>query len=178
MFDCKHKVFKAFEMSPPPGISYGEFSDPHVMCVEHGSILIHTPGKASLIFDESRKEWLTHHRRLPPYPDHHTPTDLPYHGYEVYSYIEEQVFILQNPAAYTSSTTCVSENLTRAQQHPPPPMDGISLITTGMCCFFKILKLCNVACHLGHGDRNTVNSIDGSGCALNWTSIGVQPDIL
>ena len=112
-FDCRNKVFNVYHMSSPPGISYGEFSDPHVMCIENGSIFIHTPAKCSLIFDESRNEWVTHQRKLSSYPDHRTPTDLPYHGYEVYTCVEDKMFVLQNPAACTSSTACISESRTR-----------------------------------------------------------------
>ncbi len=63
-FDCEHKAYNMYEMSgAPPGISYGEFSDPHVMCVEGSVVFVHTPGKPSLLFDESRSEWITHQRR-------------------------------------------------------------------------------------------------------------------
>ena len=112
-FDCQSKVFNVFQTAPPPGISYGEFSDPHVMCIENGSIFIHTPAKSSLVFDESGSEWVTHHRRLSSYSDHRFPTDLPYHGYEVYTCVGDKMFVIQNPAAYTTSTTCISESRTR-----------------------------------------------------------------
>ena len=84
------------DIPAPPGISYGEFADPHIMCLDGRgeSIIVHTPGKLSLIYDEKRNEWLTHHVRLPGYPEQRTPIDLPYHGYDVYTSCDQQVSFL------------------------------------------------------------------------------------
>ena len=130
-YDCKYKTFNMMEIPPPPSISYGEFGDPHVMALEGNSVIIHTPGKLSLVLDELRNEWLTFHRRLPPYPQQKSPLEVPYHGYEVYVSSGSDVYVLQNPAAYTTCMCCLQDLQTGGVYHPPPPVDCVSLLTSG-----------------------------------------------
>ena len=130
-FDCKTKTFNTSRLQAPPGISYGEFGDPHMMTVEGNSILIHTPGKASLVLVETANEWVTHHAKLPSYPEQRTPVDLPYHGYEVYTTCEDRVYVLQNPAAYTTRMVSLHHGCRTPQTLTPPPMDCVSLVAAG-----------------------------------------------
>ena len=130
-FDCKYKKFSLLDMPPPPGIGYTEFGSPHIIAKDQDSIVIHSPGKSSLILDELRKEWLTFHRRLPWHPQPKLPSEVPYHGYEVLVASEADVFLLQNPAAYTTSMCCLQDLPTQAAFHPPPPVDCLSLIASG-----------------------------------------------
>lgn len=131
-FDCKYKKFSLLGMPPPPGVSYGEFSDPHTMALDQDSVVIHTPGKSSLILDEIRNEWLTFHRRLPWFPQPKLPPELPYQGFEVFVASGADVFLLQNPAAYTTSMCCLQDLPTKGAFHPPPPVDCISLTCSGV----------------------------------------------
>ncbi len=132
-FDCKNKKFNISVIPAPPQISYGEFGDPHVhmLTLEGESIIIHSPGRPSLILDETTNKWATFHRKVPSYPIQHTPLDMPYHGYEVYTSSGKDIFVLQNPAPYTTSMVCLQESSLTSVNHPPPPVDCISLLTAG-----------------------------------------------
>ena len=129
-FDVKSKSFNLFDIPPPPCIRYGEFADPHVLCVEDHSVVIHTPGKSSLVLDEERCEWLTHSRKVPSSLLQRKPIEMPYHGYELYTYSNGNVYVFQNPAAYTTSLVCLDEQHTGGVLHTPPPLDGISLASS------------------------------------------------
>ena len=135
IFDIINKTFH--DVASPPGISYGEFADAHALCVEGDDIVIYTPGKTAYFLDESRNEWQKRVEDLPSFTEAKMPIEVRYHGYELYTSCDGKLYMLHNPAAYTTQLLRLShENgCWHCDELKPPPLDGLSLLTTAQ--FYK-----------------------------------------
>ena len=144
-FDSEHMTFNT-SIPAPPGVHYVDFTDAHILCLQDDSIVLHTPGKSSLILDETHNEWLTFHNKLGPCPNSKFADDLPYTGHQVATCTAEgSVYVVQNPTAYATSLTCLTQDGS-TQQHTPPPVDCLSLLTYGNlhCSTIERFPQCHV----------------------------------
>ena len=146
MFDMKDKTFPRPDFSAPPGVSYSEFGDPHVLCVEDNRVIVHTPGKISLVLDEEHGgAWFTHGHAVPAFPSARIPADMPYIGHRLYTFSEDGAYVFGNPTPYVTTLAYLPVGQTVGQLQTPPPVDGISLVTAGylLSSFFDALPECD-----------------------------------
>lgn len=128
MFDVKSKIFNTWDIVPPD-VSYDEFAKPYTLCCRDETVLIYYPGKPTLVLDEVRYKWVTSLRRIssPPLME----SDVENSGYQLQTATSRSIFILNNEAPFTTSMHEVSESFPEAVSHTPPPIDNISMVTTG-----------------------------------------------
>lgn len=134
MFDVKSKIFNTWDIAPPE-VSYEDFANPYTLCCRDDTILIYYPGKPTLLLDEIRYKWLTSLRKMPA-PNHMTKVNSEsiepdFSRFQLQAATESSIFILNNDAPYTTSMFEVSENYPEAIAHTPPPIDNISMVTSG-----------------------------------------------
>lgn len=144
IFDVKSRLFTRSNFPTPPGISYNDFAEPHVLCIDNGQVVVHTPGKTSMILDESEAVWMTCERTIPLFNGDYIPSEMPFRGYELYTFLESAAYRFSNTATFVTSLACLSIGQASSQLHIPPPVDGISLITSGylVSSFFCALPHC------------------------------------
>ena len=123
IFDCKTMTY-VLDIPAPPGVSYMDFITPHVLCAESECVFLHQPAAHSLVFDPICNDWLTLPRKTAPvgrrYRDAQDVTTFP--GREVWCSIHNDVYILQNPAAYSTSLSCLkATNPNSLVPHTPSP---------------------------------------------------------
>lgn len=127
MFDSKNKIFNSWEISPPE-ISYDEFSSAYTLCVRDETVLIYHPGKPALVLDEVRYKWVTSLRKVPSL-DYNDQLDS--YCFQLHIATNNGIFILENNAPYTTSMNEINETYPQPVVHVPPPIDNISLVTSG-----------------------------------------------
>lgn len=161
-------------LASPTGIGYDEFSSTHTLCVENNSALVHSPGHHSQYLRETTCEWLTYPKPVPTPPESNMSTELLYHGCQLYAYIDHTVYQLDNPAAYASSLTCLQEGKTVTQPHPPPPVDGVSLLTSThlspalLCSYIPVTHFDDTYTNLMHSRTESPDyESDGSEFSLH-----------
>jgi len=144
IFDVKNRTFVRPNLPAPPGIGYNDFADPHVLGIEDGRVVVHTPGKMSLVLEESKSTWNVHGRTVPSFLADRIPLEMPYHSYELYTFLEGAAYKFSNVAPFITSLSCLRSGQTAGQQQVPPPVDGISLVTSGylVSSFFCALPCC------------------------------------
>ncbi len=144
MFDVRNKTFSHLDVPAPPGVSYEDFAEPHVLCVESDQVIVHSPGKGSLVLDEVHGQWLTHCHKLPCLPPAFSTLNMPYHGFNLYAYCSRDLYVLQNPLPYTTGLTRLVEAKGDASPCMPPPLDGLSLAVAGhmLSRTFRSLESC------------------------------------
>ena len=128
MFDVKSKIFNTWDIAPPD-VSYDEFAQPYTLCCRDETVLIYYPGKPTLVLDEVRYRWVTSLRKIsnPPAME----SDLDCNGCQLQTATSRSIFILNNEAPYTTSMHEVNESHPEAISHTPPPIDSISMVTSG-----------------------------------------------
>jgi hypothetical protein len=129
VFNVKTKCFENEHPLVPPGISYEDFSAPHLLCLEDNQVVIHSPGKTSLILNEKQNQWDTHCRSVPCIPPHKNLWHMESRRLDIYAHCDESVFFLQNSASYTSAMWCLSPEHPAPIPLTPPPTDGLSVVT-------------------------------------------------
>ena len=170
MFDIKAKSFSSWEITPPD-ISYEDFAKPYTLCVRDDTLLIHHPGQHAIVLDEIRCKWVISLRRL---PDICTTTDTMSDSYQIQTCTENGIFSLNNPAPFTTTMQEVNEMYPKAFVHKPPPIDNISLVSSGYLTSSHISQLTPI----DHYDESYTNSLhvtmrfsdadtDESGCEHN-----------
>lgn len=144
IFDVKSRAFLRPNLSAPPGISYSDFAEPHILGINEGRVVVHTPGKVSLILDESKAIWVTKEDAIPSFGGDRVLLEMPYHGYELYTFLEGAAYMFTNAATFITSLSCLSVGQPTGELHVPPPVDGISLVTSGylVSSFFSALPCC------------------------------------
>ena len=143
IFDIINKTFH--DVPNPPGIGYGEYADAHALCLEGEDVMICTPGKDLFVLDESHNAWEKITNQLPPCTSPKMPIDLPYHGFDLYAYTKKSLYVLSNPAAYTTHFVKLSASSVEPEKLLPPPLDGLSLVTGAQIDreFLKSLPVCS-----------------------------------
>lgn len=139
MFDTKSKVFNSWEISPPE-ISYDDFVKPYTLCVRDDTVLIYHPGKPALVLDEVRCKWVTSLRKVPTLGSL-TDNLIDVYGYQIQAATDNSIFILNNPAPYTTSLHEISEMYPQTIIHRPPPIDNLSLVTFGYLTKSDLMEL-------------------------------------
>ena len=140
VFNVIDKSFTT-DVPTPTDISYGQFGDLNMMCLKDNYLVINIPGKKSLKLNELNNQWETCNYSLPPYTGKKGFVDLPYQGYEVCTLCNDKVYVLQNPAAYTTSLMCLEPGARESIPLCPPPSDGISLATSGQLAISLLERL-------------------------------------
>lgn len=130
MFDAKTKQFSSWDI-PPPDISYDDFARPYIMCIREETVFVYLPGKPALVLDETRCKWITSLRRIP-VPGSFSDHNAQLYGYQLQVSTSHSIFVLNNEAPYTTTVYEVSETLPMALAHTPPPIDHISMVTSGL----------------------------------------------
>ncbi|XP_064603203.1 uncharacterized protein LOC135468734 [Liolophura sinensis] len=129
MFDTQTKIFNSWQVLPPE-ISYDDFARAYLMTVRDDTVIIYMPGKPALVLDEVRCKWVTSLRKIPMPPSFSDNGSLA-DTFQLQTFTENSIFILNNEAPYTTSIAEVMESLPHAVPHTPPPIDHISMVTSG-----------------------------------------------
>lgn len=130
MFDAKMKQFSSWDI-PPPDITYDDFARPYIMCIREDTVFVYLPGKPALVLDETRGKWVTSLRRIP-VPGSFSDHNAQLYGYQLQASTSHSIFVLNNEAPYTTTIYEVSETLPMALAHTPPPIDHVSMVTSGL----------------------------------------------
>jgi len=141
VFDVRRRCFSA-PLPPPPGIGYDDFATAgHVLCVDAAGLpVVHSPGRRSYYFDESRHLWAACSDAMPGWPERRFPAagEMPYRGCELYTFLDagdqsdvDGVYSVANPAPYVTSLTYFGMGQTSAVPMTPPPVDGITVLAGG-----------------------------------------------
>jgi hypothetical protein len=128
VFDMVKCTFSS--IPPPPGITYYDFENPHVMCVQGETLVVHTQGKASHKWDKVTNRWQPEMFCLPGFPRHHETPEMGYHGHLLYVNCGSSSYLVQNPAIYTTSLCCLTPGQQITKCLCPPPLDGISVMSS------------------------------------------------
>jgi len=140
VFDVRRRCFSA-ALPPPPGIGYDDFATAgHVLCVDaDGRPVVHSPGRRSYYFDESRHLWAACADAIPAWPDRRMAAagEMPYRGCELYTFVDDQsplggVYSVANPAPYVTSLTHFGVGQPSTTPLTPPPVDGITVVAAGL----------------------------------------------
>ncbi|KAK2170360.1 hypothetical protein LSH36_3g19120 [Paralvinella palmiformis] len=132
VFDAVDERFGTDEFPPPTGISYYDFENPHILCVQDSVVVVHTPGKRSYRLDEAKHRWIPEPLSLPGFPRHRETPEMGYHGNVLYVNCNNTTYLLQNPAIFTTSLCSLKPGQSVASCLRPPPLDGISVVTASV----------------------------------------------
>ena len=141
VFDVRRRCFSA-PLPPPPGVGYDDFATAgHVLCVDAGGRpVVHSPGRRSYYFDESRHVWAACTDAMPAWPERRFPAsaEMPYRGCELYTFVDagdesviNGVYSVGNAAPYVTSLTYFGVGQTSTVPLTPPPVDGITVLAAG-----------------------------------------------
>ena len=141
VFDVRRRCFSA-PLPPPPGVGYDDFATAgHVLCVDAGGRpVVHSPGRRSYYFDESRHVWAACTDAMPAWPERRFPAsaEMPYRGCELYTFMDagdesviNGVYSVGNAAPYVTSLTYFGVGQTSTVPLTPPPVDGITVLAAG-----------------------------------------------
>jgi len=142
VFDVRRRCFSA-PLPPPPGIGYDDFATAgHVLCVNAAGLpVVHSPGRRSYYFDESRHVWAACADAMPAWPEGRFPAvgEMPYRGCELYAFLDagdrsngvDGVYSVANPAPYVTSLMYFGAGQSSAVPLTPPPVDGITVLAGG-----------------------------------------------
>ncbi|KAL3874711.1 hypothetical protein ACJMK2_037686 [Sinanodonta woodiana] len=140
MFDVKTKTFNAVEIVPPD-INYDDFAKPYTLCIRDGTLLIYYPGKSALVLDEVRCKWIISLRKMPALrTTMDENSDTAAYGCHLQAPTEHSIFMLNNEAPFTTSMYEVQEAYPYALSHTPPPIDNMSLVTSGYISTSSLLR--------------------------------------
>jgi len=141
VFDVRRRCFSA-PLPPPPGIGYDDFATAgHLLSVDGaGRPVVHSPGRRSYFFDESRHLWAACPDAIPAWPEHRFPAagELPYRGCELYTSLDVGdrsdlggVYSIANPAPYVTSLMYFGVGQPSTVPLTPPPVDGLTVLASG-----------------------------------------------
>lgn len=146
VFDVRRRCFSAAPLPPPPGVGYDDFASPgHLLCVDaHGRPVVHSPGRRSYYFDESRHLWAACADPIPAWPPERrfpaaaAGAELAYRGAELYAFVDHAsselagVYSVSNPAPYVTSLTYFGVGRASTVPLRPAPVDGVTVLAGGL----------------------------------------------